>query len=364
MDFYWLSVRNEWLSKPDGLAFTCRNNQDIRQKLDASRDTMDSYTSVVDESEASTVLSSYTTDIIKHTLDNLGNLKEKTDLVNKIVNVLAEYAEDDAVLDNEIYEKDDKTEVLNAVVNKNPLVRIQKEPERPETSISRSSLFTGAPNEPNLQSEFRKEIATSDRIDMLGSFIKWSGIVLILDALKEFTARGGRLRIITTTYMGATDAKAILELSKLPNTEIKISYDTKRTRLHAKTYVFYRDTGFTTAYVGSSNLSNATMSSGLEWNMKITEKDLSDTFKKIDASFTGYWNMNEFETFTADDYVRLKEALDAERYHDNPSLNLTYNFTIRPYSYQQEVLDQLEAERELRGYYRNLVVARLLGTVQ
>ena len=134
--------------------------------------------------------------------------------------------------------------------------------------------------------------------------------------------------------------------------------------MHAKTYVFYRDTGFTTAYVGSSNLSNATMSSGLEWNMKITEKDLSDTFKKIDASFTGYWNMNEFETFTADDYVRLKEALDAERYHDNPSLNLTYNFTIRPYSYQQEVLDQLEAERELRGYYRNLVVARLLGTVQ
>lgn len=339
-------------------------NQELKDEIEDSKKQVDIYEGTVDKEESPTIFGDYVGKVVKHALsvmqDNDKSIDEQASLLNEIIDVIAAHLKGSSVRNHYIVEDESgNAQVLNAVVKKqNSLfVSNKKEPDRPETSIAHSSLFTGAKSEPNLYQEFQKEIRSSDRIDLLVSFIRWSGIRLLLNDLEAFTKRGGKLRIITTTYTGATDPRAIDALSRLPNTEIKISYDTKSTRLHAKTYVFYRDTGFTTAYIGSSNLSNAAMSAGLEWNMKITEQDLPETFKKIDASFNTYWNLEEFETYTSADARKLQDAIDRERFKGGSEIKLTYNFDIHPYPFQQEILDQIEAERTLRNNYKNLIVA-------
>jgi len=315
----------------------------------------------IDKAEASKVLAQYLADVVQKGLDNVldngGDISAQIALTNQIVDLIQNTTKE---ADFAALGVDQRAEQLLALLRESdPRLAVGKtaaDLSRPETSIAQSSLFTGAIHEPQMYTELKKEIVSADRIDMLVSFIKWSGLRLLMDELREFTQNGGELRIITTSYMGATDVKAIEELRQLPNTKIKVSYDTKRTRLHAKTYVFYRDTGFTTAYVGSSNLSNAAISSGLEWNVKVTMKDLPETIDKIAATFESYWNSNEFEYYSEDQKERLARALNAEKYFGTNNAEV-YTMDIAPYSYQQEILDKLEAERAVRGYTRNLVVA-------
>ena len=315
----------------------------------------------IDKAEASHVLAQYLTDIVQKGLDNVldngGDIAAQVALTNQIVNLIQTSTQE---ADFAPLSVTGQAEQLLALLREtDPRLAAGKTAAdliRPETSMAQSSLFTGAAREPQMYAELKKEIVSADRIDMLVSFIKWSGLRLIMDELREFTMDGGQLRIITTSYMGATDVKAIEELRQLPNTQIKVSYNTKQTRLHAKAYVFFRDTGLTTAYVGSSNLSNPALTSGVEWNTKITKRDLPETIDKISATFEYYWNDREFEYYAEDQRERLARALRAEKYYD-ANRPEWYTMDIAPYAYQQEILDRLDAERTVRGYTRNLVVA-------
>lgn len=339
--------------------------QVINEKIDAElADVSEDCKTVekIDKAEASDILTQYIAGIVRQSMDTLSeekdNINAQVKLANKIIKLIRDDIQDPSYQE---YLVGEKAEQLLALLSEDdPDVTASgkkaKDIPRPETSIAASSLFTGAIHEPQMFSELKKEIATANRIDMLISFVKWSGLRLIINELEEFTQRGGKLRIITTSYMGATDIKAVEELEKLLNTTIKVSYDTESTRLHAKAYIFYRETGFTTAYVGSSNLSNAAISSGLEWNVKVTEKDLPDTIKKIDATFESYWNSSDFELYQEEDHERLEKALKAEKYQDVGDKRKLV-FDIMPYPFQQEILDRLQAEREIRGLYRNLVCA-------
>ena len=337
--------------------------QIISNAIDAelSGDNVHAQTAHIDKAEAPKALAQYISELLQGALERLADqnsdVNAQIKLVNSLVHTIVQEGDETDADDLSIA---DRTEQLLLEIRdrKNDALALGNAPTttRPTTSIAQSSLFTGSIHEPQMYTELKKEILSCSRIDMLVSFVKWSGLRLIIDELRAFAQNGGELRIITTSYMGATDVKAIDEISKLPGAKVKVSYDTKRTRLHAKAYVFYRDTGFTTAYVGSSNLSNAAMSSGLEWNVKVARKDQPETIDKIAATFESYWNSKEFEYYDEGQHDRLARALKAEKYFDSND-DALYTVDVRPYYYQQEILDKLAAERAVRNHWRNLVVA-------
>ncbi len=233
----------------------------------------------------------------------------------------------------------------------------------PATGVLRPWLFTAGRADPSLLADLRAELDSADEVDILVSFIKWSGVRKLMDRFEAGGVTGAdgvprrRVRILTTTYMGATEARAVLVLAKLPGVTVKVSYDTRRTRLHAKAWLFHRATGFGTAFVGSANISNAALIGGLEWTVKFTQAAQADLYVAAQAQFESLWNDPEFEFFDPNseaDLRRLSAALSEES--RGQDAGETVFFDLTPKAYQAEMLNRLAREREL-GRTRSLLVA-------
>ena len=231
---------------------------------------------------------------------------------------------------------------------------------RPRTPLSEAALLTNAQGEPGLGAELRAELETADRVDLLCAFVKWHGVRLLEPELANLKERGKRLRIVTTTYMGATEREALDRLVREFDADISIQYDALRTRLHAKAWLFHRDTGFDTAYVGSSNLSRSALLDGVEWNVRLSRIATPSLLDKFAATFDTYWNDQSFETYDPEsDRDRLDDALaesSGRTTHDRVTLSLS-GLEVRGYPYQLEMLETLDAERTVHDRHKNLVVA-------
>ncbi|MHA4895777.1 DEAD/DEAH box helicase [Pedobacter sp. PWIIR3] len=318
-------------------------------------------TVALDKAEASRYLSQYLAETIKNALkfvkEKDDSIEKKIELSNKIIQLLIKELPE-VVLTNNLIHNEGK--ILEAVINKldSPYPDLNKRLKEimPYTRLSQSELFTGSNVGISLESEIKKEILSADEICWLVSFIKFSGIRIFKEELEQFTNSGKKLRIITTTYMGATELKAVEFLAGLKNTEVKVSYNTEHERLHAKAYLFLRNSTFDTGYIGSSNVSRSALTNGLEWNLKVTTKEVGHIIDKFKKTFDTYWEDNEFEYYQPGrDKEKLQRAIRQQNTTDRNTI-LTF-FDLKPFPYQQELLEKLNSERQLRGRYRNLIVA-------
>lgn len=179
----------------------------------------------------------------------------------------------------------------------------------PTVSPDRSMAITQS-DSVVLSDELNSMIRRSDRIDVVVSFIRMSGLSLLLDALSGFTGHG-RLRVITTAYMGATEYGALAELFSLPNTEVRMELDADRSRLHAKCFIFGGPDGEETAYVGSANISRPALTSAEEWVVKLRGCDVPDVLRDLHAGYESLWNSTGLRAVDARDRAEIEAALES-----------------------------------------------------
>jgi HKD family nuclease len=178
----------------------------------------------------------------------------------------------------------------------------------PITPLLDTTLLTNSPGEPRVGHEILSEIHSADRIDAAIAFIRRSGIAPLVDALRRHCERGRELRVLTTTYTGSTEAKAIESLINL-GAQVRVSYDTGLTRLHARAWLFHRRSGFSTAYIGSSNLAHAAQIAGLEWNVRLSSARNPDVIEKVAAVLESYWNNGDFRPYVSEEFAAALNGL-------------------------------------------------------
>ncbi len=223
-------------------------------------------------------------------------------------------------------------------------------PTPPLIPLLDTTLLTNSPGEPRVGHQIVAEIESAARIDVLMAFIRRTGIAPMREALRRHIGNGGQVRFLTTVYTGATEPEALNELQQL-GAQIRVSYDVTTTRLHAKAWIFHRGSGFSTAYVGSSNLTHSAQVSGLEWNIRVSEARNRPVIEKVRAVFDTYWESGDFEQYESEEFMR---RLGAAR-KPGPVVFLS-PVAVEAKPFQERLLEQISVSR-IAGFHRNLLVA-------
>lgn len=325
------------------------------------------YLENIDSAEATKLLTNYISDIVKEALDDINKEKilDKIDFANHLIRFLAER--------DEFIDRDNllarKLQILASIVELRGKTQQQADSwgkaERPKYGFTVSHLFTGSLQDTTMESEICLDMKSADRVYWIVPFLWYSGVIRFKSALEDFLSRDNtQLYIITTTYTGNSDPKALDYLQGFNNqfpgkVRIKVTYDVRK-KLHAKSYLFERNSGLDTAYIGSSNMSQGAMNNGIEWNVRVTGRENPQIIKAFKATFQTYWNDESFNDYDHDEYDRQRRIERKRMLGDGGRVVEIYSL----YPEQKEILDKLDGARNLVnskgeniGSWRNLVVA-------
>lgn len=321
----------------------------LRSELDSLDSRFATRSRALHTAEAADRIALHLSRRIRRTLDSVGDGDRVRVGVEVARDLIARLA---GIVETELAEAPvEPGTVLGAVVTRRP-DGTPAAIDKPLIPLLDTTLLTNAPGEPGLLHQLGAEIDSADEIDVLMAFIRRSGITPLTAALRRHCDRGRPLRVLTTVYTGSTEQAALQQLADL-GAQVRISYDVSTTRLHAKAWIFRRRNGFSTAYVGSSNLTHSAQVTGLEWNVRASAARNPDILDKFEAVFESYWHGVEFVPFDAGQFEA--ESRRAGRIDTGPTVVLS-PIELRLEPFQERLLEKISLSRG-RGHHRNLLVA-------
>ena len=203
----------------------------------------------------------------------------------------------------------------------------------------------------------KKELLSCKKFYFIVSFIKFSGIQLLINIFEELEKKGIEGEIITSVYLNITDVKALQILQRYKNIKVKI-YNNSSESFHTKAYLFEKEK-YSTCIIGSSNLSQSALYSAEEWNVKLTNNNFFQIYDKSMKQFKLLWNSNEAIELN-DDFIQKydeykKKNIQQNTFDYKKIINDKYN-EFKPNTMQKEILEKLKITRE-HGQTKGLVVA-------
>lgn len=198
----------------------------------------------------------------------------------------------------------------------------------------------------------RLGLSRADDVRIAVSFTRCSGLGLLIDPLRSVMERGGKVRILTSTYQAVTQPEALETLRSLPGVEARVQ--SGPVGFHTKFWWFGAQAGGE-CWAGSSNLSKGGLATNLEWNLRRVD---ADTLSSTKAQFDDLWIRDDVRDIDNDFLRTYQQLYDAATNDFATKLPFVADRpqTIAPNAAQLEALARLAELRE-RGERRAAVVA-------
>lgn len=203
----------------------------------------------------------------------------------------------------------------------------------------------------------KQELINCKKFYFIVSFIRYSGIQLLISTLDELENQGIQGEIITSVYLNITDSKALQKLLSYKNIKVKI-YNNSSESFHTKAYLFEKEK-YHSVVIGSSNISQSALYSAEEWNVKLTDSSFFNIYGKSLNQFEKLWHSNEAIELTQDfidEYEKYKKSVNVQNTFDYRKTKIEQENEFVPNSMQKRVLQKLK-ETRINGNKKGLVIS-------